>query len=128
MANPLQVREFFDSAFAALGDTGAMRGGQASELTAHFHNTRGQGLANVLAALQAGVTASSRASASSAAVRCRRGRRATSQARTSSRCSHEMGVETGIDLEALIACARRVQEMLGRPLGSHTLLAGAVRW
>ena len=33
-----------------------------------------------------------------------------------------------IDLEALLACARSVQETLGRPLGSHTLLAGAVRW
>ncbi len=32
-----------------------------------------------------------------------------------------MGIATGIDLEALLACARRVQEMLGRPLGSHTL-------
>src|ERR687894_2816490 len=48
MANPAQVREFFPAARAALGDD--------VELTAHFHNTRGQGLANVLAALDAGVT------------------------------------------------------------------------
>ena len=34
----------------------------------------------------------------------------------------------GIDLQALIACARRVQEILGRPLGSHTLVAGPVEW
>ena len=39
-----------------------------------------------------------------------------------------MGVETGISLEALIACARRVRDVLGRPLGSHTLLAGPVDW
>ena len=45
MANPRQVREFFARAFAALPGV---------ELTAHFHNTRGQGLANVLAALEAG--------------------------------------------------------------------------
>ena len=44
MANPRQVREFFAAAFAAL---------PGIELTAHFHNTRGQGLANVLAALEA---------------------------------------------------------------------------
>ena len=43
MANPLQVRAFFEAARARLGDS--------AELTAHFHNTRGQGLANVLAAL-----------------------------------------------------------------------------
>src|SRR2546422_8443628 len=46
MANPRQVREFFAEARAALPNV---------ELTAHFHNTRGQGLANVLAALEAGV-------------------------------------------------------------------------
>ena len=39
-----------------------------------------------------------------------------------------MGIDTGVDLPALIACARRAQEMLGRPLGSHTLVAGAVDW
>ena len=47
MANPLQVRAFFAQAREALG--------YDVELTAHFHNTRGQGLANVLAALEAGV-------------------------------------------------------------------------
>ena len=47
MANPRQVREFF-----AARARGARRD---VELTAHFHNTRGQGLANVLAALEAGV-------------------------------------------------------------------------
>src|SRR5919204_1148323 len=46
MANPLQVREFFTAARERLPGV---------ELTAHFHNTRGQGLANVLAALEQGV-------------------------------------------------------------------------
>ncbi|HEY1511617.1 MAG TPA: hydroxymethylglutaryl-CoA lyase, partial [Solirubrobacteraceae bacterium] len=46
MANPLQVGEFFLLARGMLPGV---------ELTAHFHNTRGQGLANVLAALEAGV-------------------------------------------------------------------------
>src|SRR3989440_4769245 len=45
MANPRQVREYFVAAREALPGV---------ELTAHFHNTRGQGLANVLAALEAG--------------------------------------------------------------------------
>ena len=46
MANPAQVRDFFAEAFERL---------RGVELTAHFHNTRGQGLANALAALEAGV-------------------------------------------------------------------------
>jgi len=41
---------------------------------------------------------------------------------------HEMGLRTGVDLPALLECARAVQEILGRPLGSHTLVAGPVRW
>jgi hydroxymethylglutaryl-CoA lyase len=41
---------------------------------------------------------------------------------------HEMGIETGVDLEALIAAARAARDVLGRPLGSHTLVAGAVDW
>jgi hydroxymethylglutaryl-CoA lyase len=41
---------------------------------------------------------------------------------------HEMGLETGIDLGELIAASRAAQEALGRPLGSHVLTAGPVRW
>ena len=33
---------------------------------------------------------------------------------------HEMGVETGIDLERLLGCARQAQEVLGRPLSAAT--------
>lgn len=41
---------------------------------------------------------------------------------------HEMDVGTGVDLEALLACTRDVQRVLGRPLSSHTLVAGPVDW
>ncbi len=41
---------------------------------------------------------------------------------------HEMDIHTGVDLAALLACSRRAQEILGRPLGSHTLVAGPVDW
>jgi hydroxymethylglutaryl-CoA lyase len=41
---------------------------------------------------------------------------------------HEMGIETGIDLDRLLAAARDAQRVLGRPLGSHTLVAGPVDW
>src|SRR5262245_15144574 len=46
MANPRQVGEFFAEAKERFA---------GAELTAHFHNTRGQGLANVLAALEQGI-------------------------------------------------------------------------
>ena len=41
---------------------------------------------------------------------------------------HEMGIETGVDLEMLLAASRDVQEVLGRRLGSHLLTAGPVQW
>jgi hydroxymethylglutaryl-CoA lyase len=120
MANPRQVAEFFPAARAALGGE--------LELTAHFHNTRGQGLANVLAALHAGVQ--SFESSFGELGGCPVPAGATGNIATEDLVSmlHEMGVQTGIDLAALLACARRVQEILGRPLGSHTLVAGPVDW
>jgi hydroxymethylglutaryl-CoA lyase len=119
MANPLQVREFFAAAFEALPGV---------ELTAHFHNTRGQGLANVLAALEAGVD--SFESSFGELGGCPVPAGATGNIATEDLVSmvHEMGIETGIDLGALIDASRAVQEVLGRPLGSHVLSAGPVEW
>ncbi len=96
------------------------------ELTAHFHNTRGQGLANALAALQAGVT--SFESSFGELGGCPVPAGATGNIATEDLVSmlETMGVHTGVDLAALIACARRAQEILGRPLGSHTLVAGPI--
>jgi hydroxymethylglutaryl-CoA lyase len=120
MANPAQVREFFPAARAALGDD--------VELTAHFHNTRGQGLANVLAALDAGVA--SFESSFGELGGCPVPRGATGNIATEDLVSmlHEMGVETGVSLERLLDAARAAQELLGRPLGSHVLTAGPVVW
>jgi hydroxymethylglutaryl-CoA lyase len=119
MANPLQVREFFAAAFESLPGT---------ELTAHFHNTRGQGLANALAALEAGVE--SFESSFGELGGCPVPTGATGNIATEDLVSmvHEMGIETGIDLRALIEAARAVQQVLGRPLGSHVLTAGRVDW
>jgi hydroxymethylglutaryl-CoA lyase len=120
MANPAQVREFFPAARAALGDE--------VELTAHFHNTRGQGLANVLAALDAGVR--SFESSFGELGGCPVPRGATGNIATEDLVSmlHEMGVETGVSLERLVEAAAAAQQVLGRPLGSHVLTAGPVVW
>ncbi|HEY7829390.1 MAG TPA: hydroxymethylglutaryl-CoA lyase [Solirubrobacteraceae bacterium] len=120
MANPAQVGVFFALARETLGEQ--------VELTAHFHNTRGAGLANAFAAWQAGV--SSFESSFGELGGCPVPAGATGNVASEDLVSmlHEMGVQTGIDLDALISCARRAQEILGRPLGSHTLVAGPVDW
>jgi hydroxymethylglutaryl-CoA lyase len=119
MANPLQVREFFAEALEALPGV---------ELTAHFHNTRGQGLANVLAALEVGID--SFESSFGELGGCPVPAGATGNIATEDLVSmvHEMGIDTGIDLGALLEASRTVQEVLGRPLGSHLLSAGPVDW
>ncbi len=119
MANPMQVRGFFERAREEL---------PSAELTAHFHNTRGQGLANVLAALESGVE--SFESSFGELGGCPVPRGATGNIATEDLVSmlHEMGVDTGIDLERLLGCARRAQEVLGRPLSGHLLTAGPVDW
>ena len=120
MANPIQVAEHFAAARAALGDD--------VQLTAHFHNTRGQGLANVLAALQAGCT--SFESSFGELGGCPVPPGATGNIATEDLVSmlHEMGIATGIDLDALLDATEAVWRVLGRPLGSHTLVAGPIDW
>jgi hydroxymethylglutaryl-CoA lyase len=133
MANPRQVREFFTVARKQLGQGAQARGEEAEgeravQLTAHFHNTRGQGLANVLAALQAGVASFESSFGELGGCPVPAGATGNIASEDLVSMLHEVGIETGIDLPALIACARRVQEILGRPLGSHTLVAGPVDW
>jgi hydroxymethylglutaryl-CoA lyase len=120
MANPAQVRAFFPAAREALGDE--------VELTAHFHNTRGQGLANVLAAHDAGVR--SFESSFGELGGCPVPAGATGNVATEDVLSmlDEMGIETGVSLERLLEASRKVQEVLGRPLGSHLLTAGPIQW
>ncbi len=119
MANPLQVGEFFPAAAGALPGV---------QLTAHFHNTRGQGLANVLAALQAGC--SSFESSFGELGGCPVPAGATGNVASEDVVSmlHEMGVQTGISLEKLVECASKMQAILGRKLGSHVLTAGPINW
>jgi len=120
MANPLQVGEHFGAARAALGD--------GVQLTAHFHNTRGQGLANVLAALQAGCASFECSFGELGGCPVPPGSTGNIASEDLVSMLHEMGIETGIDLEELLDAARELRAVLGRPLGSHTLVAGPVDW
>jgi hydroxymethylglutaryl-CoA lyase len=119
MANPVQVRSFYSQARERLPSV---------ELTAHFHNTRGQGLANALAALDVGVE--SFESSFGELGGCPVPPGSTGNIATEDLVSmlHEMGVGTGVDLDALLDASREVQRILGRPLGSHLLTAGPVVW
>jgi hydroxymethylglutaryl-CoA lyase len=119
MANPLQVREFFERAAAELPEV---------ELTAHFHNTRGQGLANVLAALEAGCASFESSFGELGGCPVPPGATGNIASEDLVSMLDGMGIETGVDLEAMLAASREAERVLGRSLGSHTLVAGPVDW
>jgi hydroxymethylglutaryl-CoA lyase len=119
MANPRQVREFFAAAGERLREV---------ELTAHFHNTRGQGLANVLAALEEGVGSFEASFGELGGCPVPPGSTGNVSTEDVVSMLHEMGVATGVDLPRLLEASRAAQEVLGRPLGAHLLRAGPVDW
>lgn len=95
-----------------------------TELTLHFHNTRGLGLANVIAAIDAG---GDRFDASLGGI----GGCPYAPGATGNVCSEEivhalalMGFETGVDLAALIAAAARLPALIGHDIPSAIVKAG----
>ncbi len=95
-----------------------------TELTLHFHNTRGMGLANVLAAIDAGAN---RFDSSLGGL----GGCPYAPGATGNVCSEEivhalswMGYDTGIDLPRLIAAAKRLPVLVGHDVPSQIVKAG----
>jgi hydroxymethylglutaryl-CoA lyase len=119
MANPRQVGDFFTRARDEL---------PAVQLTAHFHNTRGQGLANALAALQAGVSSFESSFGELGGCPVPPGSTGNIASEDLVSMFDEMGVDTGVDLPALVDTSRAAQDVLGRRLTSHVLVAGPVQW
>ncbi len=96
----------------------------ARELTLHFHNTRGMGLANVLAAIDAGAD---RFDASLGGI----GGCPYAPGATGNVCTEEiahaldlMGFDTGVDLPALIAASKRLPALIGHDTPSQIVKAG----
>lgn len=115
-ANPVQVTRMFKRLKAAIGDKG---GG------AHFHNTRGQGLANVVAALDAGVTTFDASQAGLGGCPYAPGATGNIVTEDLVFLLEAMGLRTGIDLDRLIAARALIAEALpGEPLYGHVPEAG----
>lgn len=92
----------------------------------HFHNTRGMALACVVAGLQAGIDVFDGSVGGLGG--CPYAPGATGNVATEDlvHMLHEMGIETGIDLDALIETAATIQESIGHKLPSSVLRAGKV--
>jgi hydroxymethylglutaryl-CoA lyase len=115
MANPRQVERLVSHILDAF---------PGLPLTLHFHNTRGKALANVVAALSAGA---SRFDATLGGI----GGCPFAPGATGNICTEDlvhmfqgMGIETGVDLPALIALSRRLPAMLGHDVPGQVAKAG----
>jgi len=117
MANPRQVTEICEQVQSKYPNT---------QWTLHFHNTRGMGLANALAAVQAGIV---RFDSSLGGL----GGCPYAPGATGNICTEElvhmldlMGFKTHMNLDLLLECAADLRTLVDRSLPSQVLLAGKV--
>ena len=99
------------------------RGVDVSQLAVHFHDTYGQALANTLVALQCGVSTVD--SSAGGLGGCPYAKSATGNLATEDLVwqMHGLGVETGVDLDALCRTSLWMAEQLGRSSPSRTVSA-----
>jgi len=116
MATPRVVIELLD----ALEEAGI----DVSRIGLHFHNTRNTGLANILVAMQRGV---SRFDAAIGGLGgCPYSPGATGNVATEDvvHMVEDLGATTGIELESLIRCGQLAEELVGRQLPAQVLRSG----
>jgi hydroxymethylglutaryl-CoA lyase len=99
------------------------------EFALHLHDTRGMGIANAFAGLEMGVTRydSSVAGLGGCPFAGHKGAAGNVCTEDLVFMCHEMGIETGIDLDALIDCAQLAEDIVGHPLPGSVMRGGNLR-
>ena len=115
MANPRQVTEVLERLMPRF---------PGIEWTLHTHDTRAMAIGNILAAMQCGVTNFDASIGGLGGCPFAPGASGNVCTEDLVHCLHSMGVETGIDLPALVETSRRVQEIIGRSLPGQIVKAG----
>lgn len=115
MANPVAVRKVVRAVQAVIGDT---------PLVLHVHDTRGLGLANLVAALEEGVTRFDTSLAGMGGCPFIDGATGNIATEDTVYLLDQMGVETGVDLESVAAASAEIEAHLGKtfPGKIHRLL------
>jgi hydroxymethylglutaryl-CoA lyase len=117
MAHPAQVAQWVDAAqqrFAGL------------QLTLHFHNTRGMGLANVLAAVQGGVDRFDGSLGGLGGCPYAPGASGNISSEDAIHMLDAMGYDTGMDLTRLLAVARQMPQIVGHDVPGQVARAGRI--
>jgi hydroxymethylglutaryl-CoA lyase len=115
MANPAQVKRLVARALEKL---------PASALTLHFHNTRGLGLANLLAAYDVGARRFDAALGGLGGCPFAPGASGNICSEDAVNMAEAMGMSTGIDLPALLALSRTLPALLGHDVLGQLMKAG----
>jgi len=115
MATPRRVRDLVSGFRSRYPDT---------PLNLHFHNTRGTGLANVLAALELGVDDFDASVGGLGGCPYAPGATGNIATEELVHMVEDMGVSTGVDLDAMIDAAAEAERIVGRELPSQVLRAG----
>jgi hydroxymethylglutaryl-CoA lyase len=90
----------------------------------HFHNTRGTGLANIVTALELGIAEFDASAGGLGGCPYAPGASGNVATEEVVHMLHDMGFDTGIDLDKLIEAAELAERLVGRPLPSGVLRAG----
>ena len=90
----------------------------------HFHNTRGLAISNIIAGMQAGMTQFDGSLAGVGGCPFVPGAAGNVSTEDVIHCLDEMGVETGINCDKVIALSRRMTELIGHKADSYVLKAG----
>ena len=98
----------------------------ALQLTLHFHNTRGMGLANVLAAVQSGITRLDGSLGGLGGCPYAPGASGNVTSEDAIHMLHAMGIDTGIDLPKLLAVARLMPQIVGHDVPGQVAKAGRI--
>jgi hydroxymethylglutaryl-CoA lyase len=115
MANPAQVSRVFEHLMPRFSGV---------EWTLHTHDTRAMAIPNILAAMEIGVTNFDGSMGGLGGCPFAPGASGNVCTEDLVHCLWAMGVETGIDLDALVGVSRRVQEIVGRTLPGQIVKAG----
>lgn len=117
MAHPAQVSKMAED---------LLRKFDSVQLTFHFHNTRGMGLANILAAVQSGITRFDGSLGGLGGCPYAPGASGNISSEDAIHMLDAMGYETGIDLDALLAIAKQLPQIVGHGVPGQVLKAGRI--
>jgi hydroxymethylglutaryl-CoA lyase len=117
MAHPAQVSKMAED---------LLRKCDSVQLTFHFHNTRGMGLANILAAVQSGITRFDGSLGGLGGCPYAPGASGNISSEDAIHMLDAMGYETGIDLDALLRIAKQLPQIVGHGVPGQVVKAGRI--